>query len=136
MEEGIQLVHSGRMDRLDPKLRTLLTDIATETARNSSYVLNLALDYGGKDEILRALQKLGGADVTDERLRSALDHPELPEIDLVIRTSGEQRTSNFSLWQSAYAEWMFIDKPFPEFSGDDLGKAVDSFSTRHRRFGA
>lgn len=135
-QEGIRLVHSGRLDRLSPEFRSLLKELCDETAANTNSVLHLALDYGGKDEILRAMNKIGKTEATEETLRAQLDHPELPDIDLIIRTSGEQRTSNFFLWQSAYAEWMFIEKPFPEFGGDDLGAAVDDFQKRNRRFGA
>jgi undecaprenyl diphosphate synthase len=136
VQDGVRLVHSGRKDRLSPELATLLDDVCAATAAGQTYTLNLAIDYGGKDEILRALQKLGNAEATDESVRAHLDHPELPDIDLIIRTSGEQRTSNFALWQSTYAEWMFSEKYFPDFSGDDLGKAVDTFTQRQRRFGA
>ena len=134
-EKGIRVVHSGRKDRLSDGLKTLLENVAEETAQNSSYTLHLALDYGGKDEVIRAVQRLGSEKATEESVRSHLDHPELPDIDLIIRTSGEQRISNFCLWQSAYAEWMFIDKLFPDFTGEDLGGAVDDFEERQRRFG-
>ncbi len=136
-ENGIKLVRSGRTDRLSPELQLLIDDLENETASNTSYTLHLAIDYGGKDEVVRAIKSMKpGDEVTEESIRTHLDHPELPDIDLVIRTSGEQRTSNFALWQSAYAEWMFIDKAFPEFTGEDIGKAVDAFMKRGRRFGA
>lgn len=136
-EESIRIVHSGRTDRLSDSLKSLLNDIVKETAENSSYILHLALDYGGKDEIVRAIGRIpDGKEVTEETIREYLDHPELPDIDLVIRTSGEQRTSNFALWQSAYAEWIFLDKFFPDFTGDDMQTAVDAFAERKRRFGA
>jgi undecaprenyl diphosphate synthase len=135
-KEGVRLVHSGRKDRLSPGLAALLEDVCADTAAGETYTLNLAIDYGGKDELLRAVGKLQGADPTDDAIRSRLDHPELPDIDLIIRTSGEQRTSNFALWQSTYAEWMFSGKYFPDFTGGDLGDAVDSFLKRQRRFGA
>ena len=135
MEKNIRVVHSGRTDRLSESLKSLLDEVAAETTKNTSYILHLALDYGGKDEIVRAVQHIKG-DITEETIREHLDHPELQDIDLVIRTSGEQRTSNFALWQSAYAEWMFIEKHFPDFTGEDLGKALDEFSERKRRYGA
>ncbi|NOS66929.1 MAG: di-trans,poly-cis-decaprenylcistransferase [Candidatus Peribacteraceae bacterium] len=136
-EKSIRVVHSGRTDRLSDGLKTLLEDVTKETAGNSSYTLHLALDYGGKDEIIRAIQRIPDVkDVTEDSIREHLDHPELPDIDLVIRTSGEQRTSNFALWQSAYAEWMFIDKLFPDFTGNDLSSALDEFEERQRRYGA
>jgi undecaprenyl diphosphate synthase len=135
-KNNIRLAHSGRDDRLTPELRKILKEVTTETAGNDGYTLHLALDYGGKDEIVRAVRRLGDEEVTEESIREHLDQPELPDIDLVIRTSGEQRTSNFCLWQSAYAEWMFIEKHFPEFTGTDLAKALDAFGDRKRRFGS
>jgi undecaprenyl diphosphate synthase len=136
-EKNTRLVHSGRSDRIPPSLATLLHDTAEETRTYDGFTLHLAIDYGGKDEMLRGLKKLNAKkEITEEAVRDTLDHPELPDIDLIIRTSGEQRTSNFFLWQSTYAEWMFIDKFFPDFDTADLESAVDIFTKRGRRFGA
>ena len=136
-EEGIRVVHSGRIDRLSGSLKSMLDEVTAETAKNSTYVLHLALDYGGKDEVVRAIKKIPrDADITEETIRTHLDHPELPDIDLVIRTSGEQRTSNFALWQSAYGEWMFLEKFFPDLTSNDMHNAIDAFTERQRRYGA
>ena len=136
-KEGIKLIRSGRTDRLSPALQKIFDEVCSETAQNDSYILHLAVDYGGKDEVVRAISQMKtGEAITEDSIRAHLDHPELPDIDLVIRTSGEQRTSNFALWQSTYAEWMFINKAFPEFTGEDIGKALDGFEKRGRRFGA
>jgi undecaprenyl diphosphate synthase len=97
------------------------------------------VDYGGKDELTRAMQKLTAShtvDISQDIMRNALDHPEIPDIDIIIRTSGEMRTSNFFLWQSTYAEWMFIEKHFPDFGTDDLEHALEEFDRRQRRFGS
>ena len=133
----IHLIRSGRDDRLEPELLKMIEEIGEETKENPKMMLHLAIDYGGKDEVLRAIQKMEpGTIATDESVRAHLDHPELPDMDLIIRTSGEQRTSNFALWQSTYAEWAFIEKLFPDFTSEDLNAAIDAFEGRQRRFGA
>jgi len=136
VEHGIRFVHSGRTDRIPESLKTLLADVAEETKDCTAFTMHLAVDYGGKDEIVRAIRTMSAvSEVTEESVRGHLDHPELPDIDLVIRTSGEQRTSNFFLWQSAYAEWLFVTKHFPELTSNDLAEALDEFNRRTRRFG-
>lgn len=136
-ENSTRLVHSGRADRIPSSLAKLLKDVEEETAQFTENILHLALDYGGKDEIIRGLRKIQSTkNLDEEALRATLDHPELPDIDLIIRTSGEQRTSNFFLWQSTYSEWVFCDKYFPDFSADDLALYVNEFAARSRRFGA
>jgi len=153
-KKGIRLVHSGRKDRIPPSLAALIKTVEDETAHftelapnpsaasGAGFTLHLAVDYGGKDEILRALQKSLSSKLTapssldSDPIHEHLDHPELPEIDLIIRTSGEMRTSNFFLWQSTYAEWVFLEKHFPDFSTEDLKTAVDGFTKRSRRFGS
>lgn len=134
-QKEIRLLHSGRKDRIPASLSALIQTIEEETKHFADFTLHIAIDYGGKDEILRALSKVNKPVSSEEEMRSLLDHPELPDIDLIIRTSGEQRTSNFFLWQSTYAEWVFLDKFFPDFTTDDLKEAVDGFAKRSRRFG-
>ncbi len=134
--KGIRVAHSGRTDRLSPALTKMLDEIQQDTPVGSRLTLHLAIDYGGRDEVTRAIRRLDGAEPTEEAIRAHLDHPELPDIDLIIRTSGERRTSNFCLWQSTYAEWMFSPKLFPEFGTEDLKNALDAFGDRSRRFGA
>jgi undecaprenyl diphosphate synthase len=137
LKNRIHLIRSGRSDRVPAHLLSLIDSIGAETAGDLAMTLHLALDYGGKDEILRAIHKLeDGKEVTEEALRAKLDHPELPDIDLIIRTSGEQRTSNFFLWQSVYAEWVFLPVLFPDFSAEHLEKVLQDFQARDRRFGA
>ena len=131
-----RLLHSGRKDRIPESLAKLIEEIEQETAQFTKFTLHLALDYGGKDEVIRAINKLDATgSITDESLREKLDHPELPDIDIIIRTSGEQRTSNFFLWQSAYAEWFFTDTLFPDLKTDDIEGIIKEFKTRSRRFG-
>lgn len=137
-EKRIHLVHSGRTDRIPASIAGLIAEISRETAKDPVFTLHLALDYGGKDEIVRAVTRLQDEHiepVTEDAIRSCVDQPALPDIDLIIRTSGERRTSNFFLWQSAYAEWEFLDKYFPDMVPDDLEKAVTQFGRRKRRFG-
>lgn len=133
-EDGVRLAHSGRRDRIPASLREILDEAVAGTAAQTDFTLHLAIDYGGRDEVVRALAKMEG-EATEESVRAHLDHPELPDIDIVLRTSGEQRTSNFFLWQSGYAEWIFLQKHFPELTTDDLGAAVAEFERRERRFG-
>lgn len=134
-EKKTRLVHSGRKDRIPASLAALITDVEAETAQYADFTLHLAVDYGGKDELVRGLQKAKKNISSEQEVRALLDHPDLPDIDLIIRTSGEQRTSNFFLWQSTYAEWVFLDKYFPDFTTQDLKGAVDDFAQRSRRFG-
>lgn len=136
LKQDTRFVHSGRTDRIPESLRTLITDVVQETSHCHSFTLHLALDYGGRDEVVRALHKMNTAeDITEVSIREHLDHPELPDIDLIFRTSGEQRTSNFFLWQSAYAEWCFVKKHFPEITPKDLDAALVDYNARTRRFG-
>ncbi len=133
-KEKTRFVHSGRKDRIPKSLAKLLDEVERESKDRAGFTLHLAIDYGGKDEVVRAIQKIQG-DVTEDSIRASLDHPELPDIDIVIRTGGEIRTSNFFLWQTAYAEWIFLEKHFPDFGIDDVKAAIAEFDQRQRRFG-
>lgn len=136
VKNATRLVHSGRTDRLPHTLVELIHDISEETKHLLGFAFHLALDYGGRDEILRAVRRAGLDNLSDEEsLRLFLDQPSLPDIDLIIRTSGEQRTSNFFLWQSTYAEWFFNHKYFPDLTTDDIAQTLTEFDTRQRRFG-
>lgn len=133
-DKNTKFVQSGRRDRIPSSLALLIEEVEAETKDHDGFTLHLAVDYGGKDEVLRAVQK---AETTaDDCIQKNLDHPELPDIDLIIRTSGEKRTSNFFLWQATYAEWDFIDKFFPDFTVENLQNSIDSFTKRTRRFGS
>lgn len=136
LEKKTRFLHSGRRDRIPSSLVKLIESVETETKDQMEFTLHLAVDYGGKDEILRACEKMKGKNrTTEEQFRQYLDHPELSDIDLIIRTSDEKRTSNFFLWQSTYAEWIFSPKLFPDFMTKDLKEAVEEFKKRTRRFG-
>ncbi len=136
-EKNTRLLHSGRKNRIPASLAELMAAIETETADCTGLTLHIALDYGGRDEVVRAVRRLGSAaaETTEDAIREHLDHPELPDIDLIIRTSGEQRTSNFCLWQSTYAEWFFIPQFFPDLSKERLEEILREFRERKRRFG-
>ena len=139
-EKNIRFVHSGRRDRLSKKLIALIASLEEETKENTTFTLHLAVDYGGKDEVTRAVQrmiakKVDADAITESLIAENLDHPELPPIDVILRSSGEQRTSNFFLFQAAYSEWVFSPKHFPEITTDDLRLTIDEFLSRKRRFG-
>jgi undecaprenyl diphosphate synthase len=141
IKENTRFVHSGRRDRLPKSLVQLIEDVEKETKDQTGFTLHLAVDYGGKDEVSRAVQKImnqerpfSGA-VTEDLIRQHLDHPELPDIDVILRSSGEQRTSNFFLWQAAYSEWVFNPKHFPDINTSDLDDALNTYADRKRRFG-
>lgn len=141
VKENTRFIHSGRKDRIPASLRQAIQNTEAMTKDCTEFTLHLAVDYGGKDEILRAMEKITlkerpfPAAADEDWLRQYLDHPELPDIDLILRSSGEQRTSNFFLWQSTYAEWIFSRKYFPDIGTDDLEAAIQEYEERKRRFG-
>ena len=136
LEKKTRFLHSGRLDRIPSSLAALIKEVEEETKGQTEFTLNLAVDYGGKDELLRAMKKIEDPKtITEEWFRQLLDHPDLPDIDLILRTSGEQRTSNFFLWESTYAEWVFLDKLFPDLTEKHVETAVRDFAERTRRFG-
>lgn len=134
----IRFRHFGRKDRLPKKLLRELEKLEEETENYSLFNVNLCLDYGGRDEILRCVNLLlkDKKKNVDERDFSAhLDSKGVPDPDLIIRTSGEKRISGFMPFQSTYAEFSFVNKHFPDFTGEDLKKEIDGFSMRQRRMG-
>lgn len=139
--DQVALVHLGRKDRLPPDIAKELTRIEAETSQYSeNHVFNLAVDYGGRDEIVRAAQKMvdNGVKTVDEKtFASYLDTAgqPYPEPDLFIRTSGEQRTSGLLPWQLSYTEFYFEEKHLPDFTPNDLKTAILDYSRRRRRFG-
>ncbi|CUJ23405.1 isoprenyl transferase [Cognatishimia activa] len=144
-EEGVRVRFIGDRVRLDDKLLEMMDDLEEVTKDNDVVNLTIAINYGGRDEVARATKRLatdvaaGNLDpesVDEETLTRYLDTRVLPDPDLVIRTSGEARISNFLLWQSAYSEYEFIDTLWPDFSEDEFCKVVGSFGKRKRRFGA
>lgn len=137
---GLRVVHSGERGALYPEVLRALDRTVELTARHKGMVVNLALNYGGRDELLRAIGRWseagGRGDPTIEELRRNFDVPFLPDVDLVIRSGGEFRLSNFLLWQTAYAEFVFSPRLWPDFTEDDLRSAFRDYAERDRRFGA
>jgi undecaprenyl diphosphate synthase len=139
-ENGIRFRTIGRIERLPDSVRSWIEKAADETAGNTGMILNLALSYGGRGEILEAVKRIRAAgaapeQLTEEVFSSYLDTAGLPDPDLIIRTSGERRISNFLLWQAAYAELYFTDTLWPDFEGKDLIAALIDYQGRQRRFG-
>jgi undecaprenyl diphosphate synthase len=139
--EGVRITFSGRRDwRVPKRLLANIEEAEELTKRNKALTLNIAFNYGGRAEIIDAVQRLVTdgvpANKIDEKaLRARLYHPELPDPDLVIRTSGEYRISNFLLWEMAYSEMVFTDVLWPDFRREDLFEAIEEFQRRVRRFG-
>ncbi len=142
--DGIRFHHLGRRDRIAeryPRLGRLLEALERETVENRPFTLNLALDYGGRDEVVRAVRELvaggaPGAEVTWEALAEKLDTAGQPDPDLIIRSSGEHRLSGILPLQAAYAEMAFIPRFLPELEEEDFRQAIRGFVGRERRFGA
>jgi len=138
--QGVRTRFVGRRDRAPDSLRGQMERLERETASNRRLHLWIAFDYGGRAELVEAARRLvadgveAGA-VDDGALEARLYEPELPDPDLVIRTSGEQRLSNFLLWQSAYSELVFVDDLWPDFGPDQLRAAIADYTGRRRRFG-
>jgi len=142
--EGVRMRFIGDRSRLDKKLQALMAGIEERTAHLGRLNLTVAINYGGRDEMTRAIRtlaaevaagRLEAGTITDTMISGALDTHDLPDPDLVIRTSGETRTSNFLPWQSAYAEYEFTSTLWPDFSPDELARIVARFGNRDRRFG-
>ena len=134
----IRFRHIGRKDRIPKDLAQELIILEKETEQYSDFNVQLCLDYGGRDEILRAINKaitLGEKNLTEEDFSQLLDTSDIPNPDLVIRTSGENRTSGFMPFQAAYSELYFSPLFFPDFTNQELKKAIDEFGIRQRRFG-
>jgi undecaprenyl diphosphate synthase len=133
-EEGVRMRFIGRRDEVSERLQERMNWAEGETAGNSRMTLFVAFNYGGRAEILDAAARFEGG--SEEDFQQLLYAPEMSDPDLLIRTSGEIRTSNFLLWQCAYSELVFTDTLWPDFSEDDLRAALDEYEARGRRFGA
>ncbi|MEJ2183065.1 MAG: polyprenyl diphosphate synthase [Nitrospirota bacterium] len=141
VRNGVRFRAIGQTWKLPGGVRALIRDLEEKTAQNTGLTLVAALSYGGRDEIVRAVRKALAAGVepggfTEEALEGHLDTAGLPEPDLIIRTSGEMRLSNFLLWQSAYSELYFTSTLWPDFSKDEFLRALHDYRMRERRFGA
>lgn len=137
VKEQTRFVHLGRKDRMSADIVEKITSLEEETKNFTERTVCIAMDYGGHDEIIRAVNKLidDGKEVTDENISNYLDTANIPNPDLIIRTSGELRLSGFMSWQSAYSEYYFPKVPFPDFTREEFLIALQDFSKRDRRFG-
>ncbi len=137
---GVRIVVSGRREDLSARMQERIEEAVGRTAQNRKGVLNVCLNYGGRAEIVDAVRRVIADGLTPEQVDEAaistrLYNPDLPDPDLIIRTAGERRVSNFLLWQSAYAEMLVTDTLWPDFDVDDLKAAIADYASRVRRFG-
>ena len=139
-KEGVQLRHIGRLERLDPAIQKKVLSAIELTKDNNRLILNVAFNYGGRDEIVNAIQhiikdSIPAQEVTDELVNRYLYTAGVPDPDLIIRTSGELRVSNFLIWQAAYSEWYITPTFWPDFDKDEYRRALEAFANRDRRYG-
>lgn len=139
-KDGVQLRHIGRLDRIDKELQEKVREAVKLTRDNKTLILNIAFNYGGRDEILQAVKQLmadghQAKDVDEDLFTKYLYTADSPDPDLIIRTSGEYRCSNFLIWQSAYSEWYFTSTYWPDFGREELHKALVAYNQRERRYG-
>lgn len=136
-KNNVRLIILGSKERISPKLASILEKAERTTEACDGITVGFCFNYGGETEIADAARVAQEAEgkITPETIRRHLYHPELPDLDMVVRTSGEERISGFMLWRASYAEFMFIDKYFPEMNGDDIAKILQEYNRRSRRFG-
>ena len=139
-ENNVRIVHIGKQDRLSPELQEEVAHAEQLTRENSGITLNVAFDYGGRDEILAAVKKIIRDGIPEDQVDEALFQSYLftghsPDPDLIIRTGGEMRISNFLLWQSAYSEYYHTPTLWPDLESDEIERVLEDYSTRQRRFG-
>lgn len=134
----------GDKSRLDEDIRTRIEELEEASKNNDGLNFQIAINYGSRDEMIRAMKKmvkecedgkLTSEEITEEKFESYLDTHDIPDPDLLIRTSGEQRLSNYLLWQLAYTEFYFTDVPWPDFTKEELEKAIEQYNSRDRRYG-
>jgi undecaprenyl diphosphate synthase len=143
-KEGCKVVIIGDRENLSVDLKALVNRAEKETQKNNKFVLQIAFNYGGRDELVRAARaaakavqagELAPDELTEQSFSRYLDTPDIPDPDLVIRTSGEKRISNYLLWQAAYAEYVFLDVLWPDFNKEVFAGAIDEYYRRERRYG-
>jgi undecaprenyl diphosphate synthase len=139
-EQGVQIRHLGKLDKLSRRLQKEVLEAVELTRNNSRLILNVALNYGGRDEIVQAIQQIirdgvPAEDISPELVNQYLYTAGVPDPDLIIRTSGELRISNFLIWQAAYSEWYVTPVFWPDFGREEFRKALDEFIHRDRRYG-
>ena len=144
MKNNVRCRVIGRKDELSQDIIDSINNLEEKTKNNTGLNFTIAINYGGRDEIVRAVQKIADkvkageiapGDIDESMISSNLDTAELPDPDLLIRTSGEQRLSNYLPWQLAYTEFYFTDVPWPDFSKEELEKAIEQYNHRDRRYG-
>ena len=138
---GVRILVSGRREELSPRMRDRIEEAMERTRHNTNGILNVCLNYGGRAEIVDAVKRLikdgvAAPDVDESAISARTYQPVLADPDLIIRTAGEHRVSNFLIWQAAYSEMYVTDTLWPDFDADDLKLALDDYATRVRRFGA
>jgi undecaprenyl diphosphate synthase len=139
-KQGVRLLHIGHLDKLKPSLRQKVLNAIEYTKDNQRLTLCVAFNYGGRDEIVCAIKRMiedgvTPEDITDELVGNFLFTAGVPDPDLIIRTSGELRVSNFLIWQGAYSEWYFTPTFWPDFDKEELARALEEYKHRQRRFG-
>ncbi len=139
-KDGIRVRFMGSRDRLSAKILRAIDEAEIKTKDNVNGTLALCLNYGGRQEIVEAFQKMTANDIAtnainEQTIADNLYQPDIPPVDLIIRTSGEQRISNFMLWRAAYSELYFTDVHWPDFNEAELDKALEEYAARHRRYG-
>ena len=144
IDDGFRIVFLGRRDRVSQEILDIMDEAETESAGNSDATLAIHFNYGGHAEIIDAARHLAAdvqsgradlAEMTDDKFRQYLYHPEVPDMDMMVRTSGEQRVSGFALWRIAYSELMFLDKKWPDMTEMDIDAIIAEYLHRNRRFG-
>ena len=140
VEEGVRILHIGQREGISRELLNKIDQAVEISKNNDRLILSIALNYGSRNEIMHAVRKIvsadiDAADITETTISDALFTAGTPDPDLVIRTSGEQRLSNFLLWQAAYAEWVFPEVYWPDYSREELIKSLEEYARRNRRFG-
>ena len=136
-KKNVRLEIIGDITRFSDDLQKCIHDSVEITAECDGIVMVLALNYGGRDEIIRAVRQISakGQEFTEENITKSLDTAHMPDLDVIVRTSGENRLSNFLLWQSAYAELIFVERTWPDFKQEDFDEVLSIFAQRERRFG-
>ena len=140
-QNGIKINHIGNIESLPDSIKKDITEAIEDTKDFSGMTLNLAINYGGRDELLRGIKKIinnkiDENEITEQLISSFLDMPQSPDVDLLIRTGGEKRLSNFLLWHIPYAEQIYTDTLWPDYTDEEFLKNIEDFSHRNRRFGA
>lgn len=140
LENDLRLVVLGSRDKLPKKMNDAIDRVQEVTAHCKKSTVAVCFNYGGQQEVVAAVQQLieqniAAADVTPELISKHLYQPDVPEVDLIVRTSGEKRLSNFMLWRSPYSELLFLDKFWPDMTKHDVADIIEEYSNRHRRFG-